>query len=85
MLSSVTRRTIHEEARNPSFDAVQHVLKRRRAYLGHILRMSEDRTVRRYLTELSPAQRPFIPGSLLDDTDFRDINSAIDSARNREL
>ena len=85
MLSSVTRRTIHEEARNPSFDAVQHVLKRRRAYLGHILRMSEDRTVRRYLTELSPAQRPFIPGSLLDDTDFRNINSAIDSARNREL
>ena len=33
MLSSVTRRSIHEEAWNPSFDAVGHVLKRRRAYL----------------------------------------------------
>ena len=47
MLSVMTKRTVHEEAREPTFDAVAHVLSRRRSYLGHILRMQPRRMVRR--------------------------------------
>ena len=83
MLSSITKRKIHEEAREPSFNIVEHVLQRRHSYLGHILRMDPDRMVRRFLLELSPASAPFIPGSLLDDTAFRTVHQMIEAESNR--
>ena len=85
MLSSITRRSIHAEAKEPSFDVVDFVLKCRRSYLGHILRMNEERTVRRYLLELSPSKSPFIDGSLLHDTGYSSVDEMIEAARKREL
>ena len=61
MLSSITKNTIHEEAKNPSFNEIEQVKNRRKSYLGHhLLCMDENRTVRRFLLELSPAERPYI-------------------------
>ena len=37
MLSSITKNTIHEEAKNPSFNVVENVKSRRKSYLGHLL------------------------------------------------
>ena len=85
MLAAITKRTIHEEAREPTFNVVNHVLKRRRAYLGHILRMEPHRAVRRYLLELNPNEAPFIPGSLLDDTDYETVDQMLNDADNRTL
>ena len=84
MLALITRRTIHEEARNPTIDTVKIIMKRRWEYLGHILRMSEDRAVRRYLLELSPNNAPFIKGTLLDDTDFDSVQEMVSCAVDRE-
>ena len=66
MLAMITKQTIHEEANTPSYDVVEHTMHQRRNYLGHILRLDIDRAVRKYLIELSPAQEPFIKGSLLN-------------------
>ena len=83
MTAPITKRSIHEEARDPSFNIINTILKRRRAYLGHILRMAPTRMVRRFLLELNPATAPFIPGSLLDDTNYRTAAEMIEAASNR--
>ena len=83
MLSAITGRSIHEEASEPTYDVVHHVLDRRKAYLGHILRMEPDRAVRRYLLELNPSAVPFVPGSLLDDTEYETVEEAIAAAQDR--
>ena len=85
MLSSITKRTIHEEASQPSFDIIDYVLRRRRSYLGHILRADENRTVRRFLLELSPSEQPFIKGSLLDEVEYANTRDMIEAAVNRDL
>ena len=73
MLAMITKQTIHEEAKTPSYDVVEHKMHRRWNYLGHILRLDINRAVRKYLIELSPAEAPFIKGSLLDDTDYKTV------------
>ena len=83
MLSTITRRSIHEEAREPTFSVIDYVLKRRRSYLGHILRMDPQRAVRRYLLELNPRVAPFIPGSLLDDTNCESVEELMNHAEDR--
>ena len=85
MLASITRRSIHDEAKEPSFDVVKFVRKYRLSYLGHILRMDDDRTVKKFLLELSPTERPFIDGSLFHDTGYNSVQDMIDAARNRDL
>ena len=85
MLSTITKHTIHAEAKNPSFDVVDHVKCRRKSYLGHLLRLDENRTVRHFLLELSPPERPFIEGSLLEEVNFENVQMIIDSAKNREF
>ena len=84
MLSQITKRTIHQEAKYPTLNVVKQILKRRWNYLGHILRLNENRALRRYLLELSPTEAPFIPGSLLADTKFDTVNDLIAAANNRE-
>lgn len=84
MLVSITKRTIHEEARDPSYDAVEQVYRRRWSYLGHVLRLDDDRAVRRYLLELSPGESPFIPGSLLADSEFDNVVDMAQVAMNRD-
>ena len=83
MLSAITRRTIHDEARDPTFNVIEYVLKRRRSYLGHILRMDPRRAVRRYLLELNPRVAPFVPGSLLDDTNCGTVEELLNHAEDR--
>ena len=83
MLTSITKRFIHEEASSPTFDIVDHVLKRRKSYLGHILRLDPERGVRRYLLELNPDTTPFVPGSLLADTSFETVEDMIEAAQDR--
>ena len=84
MLSSISKRTIHEEASNPTFNIIDYVLTRRKSYLGHMLRLEPDRAVRRFLFELSADSAPFIPGSLLDDTDYETVEEMITAAENRD-
>ena len=67
MLSSIKKRSIHAEAGSPSFNIIEFVLKRRKSYLGHILRLDEQRMVRRFLLELSSDRRSFTKGSLLEE------------------
>ena len=83
MMSAITKRTIHEEAKEPTFDILEHVLCRRRTYLGHILRLNETRAVRKFLLELSPSDAPFTAGSLLSDTEYRTVQDAIDAASDK--
>jgi len=83
MLSAITRRTIHEEAKHPTFDIIDFLLNQRWNYLGHILRMDEDRALRKFLLHLQPDQAPFVPGSLLDDTNFSSLDEAIEAAQGR--
>ena len=82
-LHAITKRTIHDEAREPTFDVVKHVLLRRRSYLGHILRLDEDRALRRYLLDLSPPTVPFMPGSLHADTEFETLEEAVTAASDK--
>ena len=83
MLTSITKRTIHEETSSPTFNIVEHVMKRRKSYLGHILRMEPERGVRRFLLELNPDTAPFVPGSLLSDTAFETVQEISDAAQDR--
>ena len=75
MLATITKRSIHEEANEPTYNAVECMLQRQLNYLGHTFRLAEDRILCRVLLELSPRRCPFIPGSLLDDTDYDDVES----------
>ena len=59
-------------------------MKRRSEYLGHILRMDKDRTLKRFLLELSPGKAPFSEGSLLGETSFQTIAEMIEAAADRE-
>ena len=85
MLSQITKRTIHDEAQQPTFDVVRHVLDRRWVYLGHILRLDEHRALRRFLIELSPKEQPFHEGLLLANTNFRTIEDMVEAAADRKL
>ena len=85
MLAQITKRSIHDEAREPSFNVIDHVLKRRRKYLGHILRADERSYVRRFLLELSPDSRPFINGSLLQESGYSNVVEMIQAAKDRNL
>ena len=84
MLSLITKRTIHQEAGSPTFDVVKHVMDIRWEYLGHILRLDQNRALRRFLLELSPREAPFTEGSLLSDTHFQSIDEMIEAAVDRE-
>ena len=85
MLSQVTKRTIHQEASQPTFDISAQVMRRRKAYLGHILRMDPERMVRRFVLELNPPTAPFVPGSLLADTEYQSVREMIEAAEDRAL
>ena len=84
MLAMITRNAIHKEAADPTFNIIDYVLQRRWRYLGHVLRLDKERSVRRYLLELSPREAPFIAGSLLSDTRFETVDDMIEAAANRE-
>ena len=80
MFSLITKGTIHEEAKNPSFNIIKRVLQRRWNYLGHILRMDVDRAVWKISTWTVPKRG----SSLLDDTSFRTVDEMITAATDHE-
>ena len=84
MLAQITRRTFHDEAKTPSFDSVDHILSRRWEYLGHILRLDDERALKKFVTKLSP-EFPFQEGSLLWDTSFSSIGEVEAVAVDRKL
>ena len=85
MLSLITKRSIHEEARTPTFDVVDSIKARRWEYLGHILRMDQNRALRRFVTELSPESAPYKQGSLMSETPFQNAAEMIQAAEDRKL
>ena len=85
MLALITRRTIHEEAREPSYDTVEYVRNRRHDFLGHVLRMDENRALWRFLLELSPSEAPFKQGSLMSETSFQNVMEMLEAVEDREL
>jgi len=46
LLTRITGKTIHEEARDPSYDLNLNIRKRRLCWLGHILRLDDHRLVK---------------------------------------
>lgn len=60
----ITGRGHREETVEPTFDLVSHLRSRRLRWLGHILRMPEDRLLRRVVTQQSA---PYREGSLFMD------------------
>ena len=82
MLSLITKNTIHHEAKYPTFDAVDYILKLRHGFLGHILRMDPNRSFKRFTIELNSRKAPFRAASLLPKTLFQDIDNAIEAAEN---
>ena len=83
MLSTISKRTIHEEARAPTFNVVSDVLDRRWEFLGHILRLNDHRALKRFFTKLSPTQQPFTEGSLLAESSFRTLDETVQAAKDR--
>ena len=64
---------------------VEHIIHRCWNSLGHILHLDMNRTIRKYLIELSPAQALFIKGSLHDDTDYKTVEEMEVVASDRNL
>ena len=84
MLSTITKRTIHDEAKTPSFIAVRHAMDRRWEYLGHILRLENHRVLKQYLLTLCPDQQPFPEGWLPADSNFRNLDEMEQAAADRK-
>jgi hypothetical protein len=64
-LATFTGRDIQEEARSPTFDLVGAIVKQRAQWLGHVLRLDDDVTVKKTLTEIYTKGHMY-EGSLLD-------------------
>ena len=58
---------MQEIARDPPFDLVLTIRKRRLRYLGHILRMEQNRLVKRTLIALTKGGTVYPEGSLFID------------------
>ena len=70
MMSVITGRTPHEEASTgKTFDLVQWIRARRLAWLGHILRMGTERSLKRAVFVMFKSPRE---GDLLMDAPRRD-------------
>ena len=83
MLSLITKRSIHDEAKRPTFNIIKHIMAQRFEYLGHILRLENDRTLKRILLDLSPNEAPFAEGSLLGETPFQTVEEMLEAAADR--
>ena len=64
LLARFTGRTIHEEARRPSFDMLLKMRQRRLSWLGHILRLGSERLVQ---TAVKVERQQGIDGSIWMD------------------
>ena len=83
-LHRITKRSYRCEATEPTFDLVKALRQRRLRWLGHIMRMPEDRLLRRAVAELAGDGPPYPPGSLLMDVDA-DFNEIKNMAADRTV
>ena len=60
---------MHELAKAPPFDLVLTIRKRRLRYLGHILRLEQDRLAKRTLIALTNGGTVYPKGSLFMDVE----------------
>ena len=74
-LHRITGRSYREEALSPTFDLTAAVRSRRMRWLGHILRMPEDRLLHQTVRELAADGPPYQAGCLLMDcrASFEDL------------
>ncbi len=79
MLSKITRRTVADEARDPTLNVLMRARDQRWNWLGHILPMDEDCPTRRVLLECVPPT----PESLYGDVPKLDIAAATKIAKDR--
>ena len=66
-LHRITGRSYRMEATNPTFHLVRALEQRRMRWLGHILRMPEERLLRRTVLEAAGDGPPYPTGSLMTD------------------
>ena len=69
-LHRITKRSYRLEATEPTFNLVRALRQRRLRWLGHILRMREDRLLHRTIVGLAAEGPPYPPGSLLMDSEL---------------
>ena len=84
MLSQITKRSIHEEAKHPTFNVINHIKARRFEYLGHILRLDNDRTLKSLLIQSMREAAPFREVSLAAETPFQTKEKLITAAQERK-
>ena len=80
-LSLITKRTIHQEAKHPTIDALGQIKRRRHEYLGHILRLDPSRLLHRFIAEIPPLHKQ---GSLTSEVPFRTLDEMKAAAEDRD-
>ncbi len=80
MLSKITGRSSAEEARTPTENILLNMRDRRWSWLGHVLRMDEDRLVRKVLLNCVQPTKKSLYGNIPDV----DVERAIEIAQDRE-
>lgn len=80
----ITGRWANREASSLSFDAVEAAKTHKWESLGHILKMSEDRLVRRALLATSKQGSSYDPGSLTADLEHPVARCLADFAAERD-
>ncbi len=78
-LSRITGRSIVEEVRTPSAN-IQWILETRWSWIGQILRMDEDRLLRKVLLKCAKPENESLYGDIPD----LNVEKAIEAARDRE-
>ena len=82
-LHVITGDSYSNTARNPPFDLVLAIRRRRLRFLGHVLRMNKDRLVRRTFEAYVDGGRSPPDGSLLDDCHDKSLHRLTRRAQNR--
>ena len=81
-LHVITGGDYRDTATTPVYDLVLAVRKRRMRYLGHVLRLPQDRIVRRSLVALVK-RGTYYPGSLFSDCEVDGLHQLMMLATNR--
>ena len=82
-LHVITGKDYRTTATTRVYDLVLAVRKRRMRYLGHVLRLSPDRIVRRALIALVKGGTHYPDGSLFSDSELENVQELLDTAMNR--
>ena len=82
-LHIITRKSYRATATSPDVNLLLTLRKRRLRYLGHILRMDEDRLLRRTFMAYVHGGQIVPPGSLLTDCEELQFEAIVELARDR--